>query len=460
MCSQQPYYSGSNISANVPPPPFPGEALSEPLEYELQLERICQNLLESYKESQAWEAVGQVAQTLSQNKSRQNQLKQQIKDALKGAAYRDTISQSQQHQGSPPAGPITASTPDQQLGKELVDPLEVPSEVEGEGQIQAPVVNATKTNSGYLEPSTIEAAPSEAVNCLPLSSNTQPQPIIVHKEALVKIEAYQNTRQVHNSRDYSSEQYQGKGQVIDDNELDISGEHHSVEELDDITQMMESLADHFEDLSRKSAEQTPEPPVIEGDDSQSAKPQTFNGLASELEVPGAKRASYVSTDSSAQFYSPRESPLRDSEERDQFKDAVEDTYVEVPEAEATHCNAKCFSVTKTSLGTGDVYYVAIEGGASTELLGVANLEPLLKNSEDILDLRDLLGLVAKFPFHSSCQSAEDEDDEALEYEKFLNFVATSSERNSPFFVRFLQAEEEEETEDIPSDSELWVQSGK
>ncbi len=41
-----------------------------------------------------------------------------------------------------------------------------------------------------------------------------------------------------------------------------------------------------------------------------------------------------------------------------------------------------------------------------KLLGVANLKPILRTSEDMLDLRELLGLVAKFPFQSADLSAE------------------------------------------------------
>ena len=440
------HYSEPHIRKLSASPPLDGGVLAKQLESELELQKVCQELINSYRETQNWEAVSQVAQTLVHNNFRIGQLKQQIQEAPSSTSgssstYLDNILELELRTGSPPApvppAPVLPAAVQLQNNR-CEESLECRSKDDLDPHLLRQSGDVGEINCGSLEP-------------------TEPSPIAVN---------YPLSPSTHT--DSSSPLREVSLQERKESELDtpiVPAEgQHSVEELDDITQLMESLADHFEDLSKEQelSEKTP----LHVEENGLADHHTNNNNGAKLEVPVDNKASYASSESSGQFFSPRDSLFGGSDEDDdtQFIDArsEEDRFPAAAWEERQASAQEVFSVTKTSFGSGGVYYVTLEREASMQLVD-AVLEPALRTSDEIAQLRDQLGLVAQFPFQllSDLVGEGEDSDMSQEFENFLNYAASSpSLRRSPLFLNFLREDgNQEETEDIEREASPLMHSG-
>ena len=441
-----------------------GGVLSKQLEYELQLQSICNELVVSYKETDDWGAVAELERTVKEIRSRANHLKQQIAltpNSAASSSYQDINLESQLRKGSPPAfSPATAT--EHRPGWNSEEP------VPGDGAEQLYLSdgnNKVKVNTGNWVPGGVEQ-PSAAASAAVASGTRRPDTTQTTWKTC-------NSAAGLDSTDTESTTNKGKWSStvgLDPANLDSVADCHSVDELDNIEQMMESFMDDFEDLHKQSAEQTSECVVENGLGSEQG-----SAKAEGLEVPLVNKISRASSESSGQFFSPRESPFRDvseaedEEEEREFKDSNGDDEVLWQDCRSSGPKNEVaqFTVSKTSYGTGgDVYYVTLEqeAGCQTLAVGAEFLEPTLRTSDEMITLRDQLSLEADFPFDSAMKG--DDLDLSEEFETFLNFVAASpSLRVSPYFVSFLldggevQEEEEEETEVVQGEMDSLVLTG-
>jgi len=471
MTSLQHHYN-SNADIRSTSTARDGGVLSKQLEYELQLQSICNELVVSYKEIDDWEAVVELERTAKETKSRVEHLKQQIKlspNSADSSSYQDNNLESQLRKSRGKSSPPTFNPAalDYPSSRDFEEPI--PSY--GAGLLYTiDGNNWDKVNTEKRVAGAVEQPSAAAVNYL--ASGTR------------ETSTDQNTwksRSASPESTRSSSTYKGKQSEVGLDPADlgiVADSHHSVEELDNIEQMMESFVDDFEDLHRQSAEHTPERVLENGLRSERGSTETGG-----LEVPVSNKVSRASSESSGQFYSPRESPFRDigeAEEEREFKDGNDNDEAEWQDCRSSGPKDEAFfSVAKTNFGSGEVYYVTLEQGAGGQEQSAGGqeqgaggqmpvqaeyFESTLRTCDEVVKLRNQLNLEARFPFDSMMEG--EDSDSSEEFEKFLNFVASSpSLRSSPYFLSFLseggevQEEEVEETEDIQGGEDGLVFSG-
>ena len=113
------------------------ERIGKQLELEGKLHELAQQLLQSYRETQQWASVGQLAQVLVAGSQRVGQLKQQLQSLRlnSGGLFLESIRERSLPRDTPEAEAANQSNPDQSLKK--VDTVEAESSAEGAYKIPA-----------------------------------------------------------------------------------------------------------------------------------------------------------------------------------------------------------------------------------------------------------------------------------------------------------------------------------
>lgn len=266
--------------------------ISNQLSLERKLQDSCRELLNSYKESQDWSAVGQLAQTLVTSSSRISDLKRRLLDQ-EHLPYLEKIPESGQAQLQQEASP----TPTDDLNSLEDNP--------------GKVLNLGTHLSG--ERSEVNGQQVEDVRCpAPLDESVTEKVHILEESRPPSI----------NTSDYLAKQTEGV------NKSDTVFWEEGIDELED---QMEQLANQFADLDHdidvgEAEQEFPDSSTSQVPDSSTSQ-FTDSNTGIELEVPEQLKANYASSESSDQFFSPSNSLYNDSSgevedrEADQFEDA-------------------------------------------------------------------------------------------------------------------------------------------
>lgn len=438
---------------------------SEQLSAEFELQGICRELLHSYKETQNWESVSQVAQALVTNSARIAKLKQQIEDTKlnPGLPYLSIISESEVSREPPLNIHIPGATSEENSEFES-KPKEEKFTHLAEVSITTPsshiYVNSAKVEAKDRDLLTSSEVPEKKTHLLCESSHKDPS-VQVKRVNSAALGVLGHTEVNHNNspqdRDHKQEEEgkEGDTREPDTPTLDL-GDQHSVE-LNNISEYMESLVDHFEDLSNRA--QVEESSVTE-QDMISGEIQTKEvscGGNAELEVPNDNRINYTSSESSGQFFSPRDSLYSDGgsdeDEERQFVDAEsekdrspvaawDDRQSSTPRIEES---PNLLTVSKGCISDDrEVYCVTLKRDTSLQLTKVV-LDPMMRTYAEIFQLRDQLSstfnnsMVTRFPFRSDLSNKNDDWDISHDLEQFLNMVAGSPDLNkTSIFINFLK----------------------
>jgi hypothetical protein len=400
--------------------------ISNQLSLELQIQENCRVLLSSYRESQDWSAVGQLAQTLVTSSGRIGDLKRRLQDQ-EHLPYLEKIPESGQSQGLPTAA---------------LDPLEGSSTTEWESLHKAAVGKqevltgdlSGEKNSGF---STGDQDQQNDLAC-----PAEPGEITSEKVSLSKgVESAISSAHLNTSNHINS--------VKSSEKQTESVEPEAPEiEINDLEDQMEQLANEFTNLSEQYQDDDGEPD------------QSDIGLATEcteLEVPGHPKTTYASSEGSDQFFSPTNSLYNEgesssgdgerpnqNEEADQFEDArsgsedVMDSMCNEPNSSMGEEEIPVVFNIKSlpedlAKSNHNIYSIT----SNSELLSGV---PLLRSYDQFVQLRGQLVPSCDCALLVAELDGTRRDDSA-QLEAFLNQAAnTPHVREMDCFVRFLQHE--------------------
>lgn len=307
---------------------------SDQLSLELKLQENCRLLLHSYKESQDWSAVGQLAQTLVTSTTRIKDLKRRLEESRNHAPlpFLEKISESDNsnyrldgpQQGAFDGVKASSSTAKEPSEVEQDKPTRPPSlsKAVESATIKQASFNSCLEGSGEFPPGSESVQQKGAL----LSSPQESSESKLCASPPEELSSQSSTEALSAAQQQPTSVVKPDQEAEDRSEQDSTPVPNQTEESDcecgvnDIDKMMENLADQFSDLMA-SAHPTEEGP----------KP-------AELVVPGQA----VSSGSSEEFFSPRASLYSEGEvwedggsddkEAEQFLDAVavtEDTLVPI-----------------------------------------------------------------------------------------------------------------------------------
>lgn len=404
--------------------------ISNQLSLELKLQENCRELLDSYKQSQDWYAVGQLAQTLITSSSRISDLKRRLQ-TQEHLPYLEKISESVKSQLQVEAFP--GSTVQESLEDSPVNPEKAGGSLFKAANDSQDCVNKQELSSlgdlpgGGLCASVQElpvSQPAEDLRCSAGDSASSSS-----EENLNCVEEVGSTiTSAHLNHTDLLEKSQTEGEKSEDIVF-------RVEDMDDLEDQMEKLADQFTDLSEEC-----------GDGGKAAESETKVPVAitivadSDLEVPEYPKATYASSDSSDQFFTPRNSLCinegeTSSGEADQYEDArsgIEDALPDlVREIPLT------FSIRKVSEGlegSSDLYLVKASEGSPFRTHGFPS-DVVVRNYSEFTLLEEQLVSSG----HGSMLVKEPSGGYAVaDLEAFLNRAAGDPRvRELDCFVRFL-----------------------
>ena len=370
------HHSESGVRCQAAPETIGGggvaSILSNQLSLEVQLQGKCRELLNSYRESQDWSAVGQLAQTLVSNTSRINDLKHRLKELENHADLPYLASGSDNRTPHPHSGSVSEGAEEEE---DLVDSTF--QEPEQEEPSSSSSVGGEQTN--LEKPHECLSKLSEVVpDKQPLGIGLEAECVEPQGSPLASTESKLAPEElspspegcsVNNSKPeqlpVESEQEPERAHTPVPKQLEDTqpGEPETViglEDIDQIADLMENLADQFSHMSEQCEEPESHPPPSE--------------TSAELAVPGQYKGTDASSESSEQFFSPRDSLYYDGGESADEKDAEQ--FVDASSEQEGDADVPVFSVTiisEGSEGSGStetaVYHVDSKEKAALDLLG-------------------------------------------------------------------------------------------
>lgn len=294
--------------------------ISNQLSLELRLQDNCRELLNSYKESQDWSAVGQLAQTLVTNSSRISDLKRRLQNQ-EHLPYLEKIPESEKSQlkkeegvlGSAEDSEVNPEKPQESLYKAANDSQSCVNKQDSRDLLSESFPGDASVSTEHPV-QTGESSPSVSQEC----ASSQISEEVVECAISTSHLPCTNTSDHTSSLKPATEDTQLGGEKNSES----VGIVLSVEELND---QMEKL---FADLNEQFQDD------YEGGEAvnQSEVPLTIAesnaGIGTELEVPEDPKAMYASSESSDQFYSPRDSLYNEGETSDGEANNKEDDLYE------------------------------------------------------------------------------------------------------------------------------------
>lgn len=417
--------------------------ISNHLSLELQLRDKCRELLDSYKESQNWAAVGQLAQTLVSNSTRINDLKRRLKE-LADFPYLEGIPESDNSISHPycrsPKGVPDDSTFQEasEVGKNK--PANLRKQGESLPKVSEAVIDkqdlrelvasssegveCSEANQGEVCP------PAPAENKLPTPSPEGSSQVNSDSEAALAAAVLENGTPTPGTPTPDEPQPE-----------DIAGPK-GVNDIDEITDLMEDLADQFSDLSKQyelQEESEPHPPLVE------------NGIgAAELAVP---KSTDASSESSDQFFSPRDSLYGGGESEgvaddNEFVDAMstndsQATRVDVPPSIFSIIEVLVDSTSdgdgqECSSTTAEVLYCVESKKEVAMAMSMSTFPPVVRSYQDFEQLHKQLTEVGASPPNLIDPSGAVNHSLPL-LERFLNHTSCSSDpRQTEIFLSFFK----------------------
>ena len=393
--------------------------ISDQLSLELDLQDKCRELLCLYKESQDWPAVGQLAQTLVTSSSRSSDLKRRLQDQEQ-LPYLEKIPES----GQP------------QLNE---DPTSLEDIAADGGECLCKSANGSQDSVNkqeVLKSSDLFAAGEHSVGCAAGADDLGVPEGLKCEGALEK-----NSGSVEVSK--------GVGFAISSNLPFISTSDHinlvtaeGVKEsnLDELEDQMEQLANQFTDLSEQydyEAEQACDVPV--------ATTLVTDNNDTRLEVPEQLKTTYASSDSSDQFFSPRNSLYDEGScevaaDADLFEDAMSGSE-EAMDSTLSEPSWGCdegeivFSVEKVSEDL-------VESGHVNDIYsikGAPSRDPVLHSYHEFIQLQEQLASSVGSGSALVLESEGRGRNASTELETFLNRAASlPGVREMDYFVNFLR----------------------
>lgn len=318
--------------------------ISNLLSLELELQQKSRELLDSYKECQDWFAVGQLAQTLVTNSSRISDLKRCLQ-SQEQLPYLEKISESDKSHLEVEAFPSTTVL-------ESLEDSPIDSEKAGGSLFKAPYDVLNKLDSGSKDlPSgqcaNVEECPPEDLKCSVCAPSASLPEEVGFAITSAHLTASNHTDSVRNHSQTEGEKKFGSEDIA-----------FRVEDMDDLEDQMEKLADQFADRSEECGlnQETEVPVAITLDNPI---------VGTELEVPEYPKATYSSSDSS-EFFTPRNSLyLNEGEtssgeaEDNQYEDAQSGNEDALPDLVSGEIPLT-FSITKVPVENeeyGDLYSI-------------------------------------------------------------------------------------------------------
>ena len=389
---------------------------SKQLSGEVQLRRICEDLLHSYKDTKNWQSASEVAQALGSNSARIVKLKQQI-ESIKISKTLPYLVALQE--------PSVYSFPGAAYKKNSVIDNEVRDEgnLEEDGSIHLVGVSPTASASRVADDSvTCEAEDldNSEENC-PLLEQAHKD----HCNYLVEIKKYD---------------------------------------------LMESIIeDRFEDLSKESSHEQfslsmEAEPEISGE-IQASKANAVD--TTKLEIP-FDDIMYASSESSGQFFSPQANPdtgdSEEDEEESQYVDALSELNMfpaawedHQSSADGSKESTNILTVSRIAVGNDqEVYSITLNKDTSLRLAKTV-LDPVMRSRTEIVQLIDRLSstfndsLATPFPFHSDLENMNEDKDISCDLERFLNQVVCSPVMcETAIFINFLNSDCQEAISDSRS----------
>lgn len=382
----------------------------EQLRVEVEVQRLFQELLDSYTETQNWQSVSEVAQALATNSDRIVKLKKQIES--KTSQILPYLEASLE--------PCLSSFPGGASEEKSVCGIEVCDEA---GKLK-------EDESIQLVLPTISAS------------------------HITEYKVTRETKGVSNTEE--------KNPLLEQAHKDHSSYLVEVQKGDS---MEESMADHFEDLNKCCAqkENSYEKSSLSVGAEQNKTSgeiqatKACGGDSINLEVPVDNIDNYASSESSGQFFSPRVSLYIDddgeSEEESEFvdarseKDKSPDAWEDHQSAQRNEVSPNIVTVSKSGVvNDHGVYCITLERDTSLRLAKTV-LDPVIRSHAEIVQLRDQLSstfnesLETQFPFHSDLENANEDKDISGDLERFFNQIASfPDKRETAIFMNFLNSD--------------------
>lgn len=405
------------------------QLISNQLSLEHNLQDKCRELLCLYKESQDWSAVGQLAQTLVTSSARASDLKRRLQDP-EHLPYLEKIVEPGQSQLKE-ASPTPTSLKDGATGGEE---CLCKSTNGSQGSVNKQEV---------LKSSDLSAIGVQSVGCVTSADG-------------LEVEGLKCEGALEKNCD-SVEISEGVGVVISPTLPFINTTDHinfvnptegvKESDLDELEDQMEHLANQFTDLTQQYNFSNGE---VEQEDLKASDLPVTSALVTDsnetgLEVPEQLKAIYASSDSSDQFFSPRNSLYGDVAEKeadqfedtDQFEDASSggedamDSTLTEPDSSFEGCGGGkiVFFVEKVSEDLNDIYSIKTNKGAPS----------VLHSYHEFIQLQRQLASSVGSGSVLVMESEGRECDVSTELETFLNKAACLPEvRKMDTFVNFLQ----------------------
>lgn len=475
--------------------------ISVQLSLELRLRDNCRELLQSYKESQDWAAVGQLAQSLVSNTTRINDLKRRLEDfqTYAHSPYLEKITELESDNRNPQpllstrpvegeedvattlessevnqdkvititpelANESLSKTPTATVSDVIVNKQESePSKSCGEESIKLPGSDreqqeqSSPPKSSESEPCASQVAKTAEFSLPLLANNTETAEsslvnITGDSEALKWTSKARASQQQPPDHIHSNQEKESSSELYSTSEVEVqAGGEESVkinfDELDHIQDLMETLTDK---LSKQYEH-------LEGCEPISLPESSVNGGA-DLAVPVHSKGS---SESSEQFFSPRdslyyeggESESGDNDEDgdiEQFEDAEsghENNFAssldeDAPTPEVAVDTPQVFIVTRVSVSSKDrdqekeLYCVESKKSMSIQTFGTA-FSPVLHTYSEFLQLQEQL-VSRSHDGRPECLKYPSQDNSA-NLEEFLNWASTSpSLRETTIFLNFLR----------------------
>ena len=413
-----------------------GGVLASQLNLELQLRENCQELLHSYKETQNWAAVEQTAQTLVTNTARITELKQLLEDSVTRLPYLEKILESDSEARS-------SRSPELVEGEKSVQDIFL-----ADGQDKRFKLEKTEPClSNIIDINSEKCSSRDNCQERDISSDTEQYwPVLDDPQFLNSASPLIDSdlkETVHSALLVASPSPTHPDPLtIGVKREGVSG----IDELDKITGM--------EPLASKLYEDGKVQPPVEQRDSVATENKRDENV--ELTVPFNSRYTDVSSESSEQFYSPRDSLYFEtggSDGDDKETERFEDEESHLTQGSLMQNETKfdsIFSIRRILMNGSsegeelDCYYIIESDFEASSKIFDDRLSPVVHSYSDFIQLQKQLNsyLEDSSVLHLEPHSQNGNHppkDASKDLERFLNQIAFSLVfRKTPVFISFLK----------------------
>ncbi len=479
--------------------------LSRQLTLELRLQQDCKDLLNLYKETQDWSAVGQLAQALTTCSSRIEELKRRLKDLETSAPVpflekiQEFDNESTDNQVLKPLEGVSNHRPSAELKGEEEKPISPEKTQESLPEASSITVNKlqaiTKDSLDCDCQRESDSCVSELPDNSPLQTGGSKQAIPLLEELGLRektgeadatippcqppLAQHPITQSTENHSDPPPSQEEvearepegvkstgvSEGVKESDSVSDIE-----VEDLNQLTDMMEVLVDQFTDLSKQHQEEESlqvedvTPTASPSNQDAAIPPTVVIHDAESADQVFPKGTTDASSESSEQFFSPRDSLYNGSDvgtENEQFEDArsgsEQDSVASSPQEECKFNSLNGANITvspvisvnqvgpESGQTTKGLYCVQAKNEESVRTFGQA-FSPVFHTYEDFIELSVQLtsqgggGSIPSLKTELLDTNPPDPNaDVSTVFEEFLNLVSSMPDlRETPVLLNFLQ----------------------